>query len=291
MAVLAQTLGRGGRAAVMGVSASGCWVLPALANARAVTSEHDAQVEPLIGNHAPALTLKTARDCRRWQSAADRLGETYGGYRLRTIVDRYGCAFNESSRPRQRVWNWPWHGQGEEPTLPPVLHARFGAWEIRCEPVATRNRCALISSSHVVPAAGPAAIRPSVVTTHFVIDTIADRESMIWRIHMPLDRGALQTRTAAADAGLVSFSLGGPAVSQPFTTCRDSACVMEAPMTASANAATRLWDGHAIDIDIPSANGLTASGPNHARISAAGFRAAFRELNRLRRAENRAGAN
>ena len=290
MAILGLTRSRGCLAAALSVSASVCCALPALA--RGVTAgEQDAQSEPVIRNHAPALTLKNARDCRRWQSAADRLGETYGGYRLRTIVERYGCAFNDASRPSHLVWNWPWHGEGLAPALPPVLHARFGAWEIRCEPIAARNRCAMISESHVVPTAGSAATRPGVVTTHFVIDTIADRESMIWRIHMPMPSGAPKTRTAAAGAGLVSFSLGGPAVSQPFTTCRDNACLMEAPMTASASAATRLWDGHAIDIDIPAPEGQAASGPNHARISAAGFRAAFRELNKLRRAENRAGAN
>jgi invasion protein IalB len=286
MAGQSQTLVRGGFAALLVICAS--VMAPPVHAGRG--TERALVSEPVIANLAPPLTLKTARECNRWQSAAARLGETYGGYRLRAIVDRYGCGYTEGNRAVQRVWNWPWHGEGLAPAVPPILHARFGAWDIRCEPIAGRNRCAMTSEAAVVAVAGsPAAGR--IVSTHFVIDTVADRESMIWRILMPPARGLLKTRTAAAGNGFVSFSLGGPAVSQPFTTCRDNACLMEAPVTASANAATRLWDGHAIDIDIPAAEGASTNGPDHARISAAGFRAAFRELNRLRRAENRQSAN
>lgn len=282
------TLTKGGLAAVVCAGLGVAAPLQARATHQAGLALDPA---PLMLNDAPALTLKPARDCRRWQSAAQRLGETYGGYRLRAIVDRFGCGFGTAGPARDQAWNWPWHGEGAILVRPPVLHARYGAWEIRCEAVAARTRCAMISDAAVIPHAQLAAPSPAFITTHFVIDTIADRESMIWRVHTPRPAGALKTRTAAAGTGLVSFSLGGPAVSHPFTTCRGDACLMEAPIAASAAATTRLWDGHVIDIDIPAADNGRAEGPLQARISAAGFRAAFRELIKLRHAETRDRAN
>jgi invasion protein IalB len=247
-----------------------------------------AAVPPSISLRAPT-PLKSARDCRRWQRAAATMGETYGGYRLRLLADQYGCALTAESTPLAPAWSWPWRAQASAAAMPPRLHARFGAWEIRCELLAARNRCALIAEVPLAPAPGATGLSVGPATTHFVIDTVAGRESVIWRIQSPfapLRSAALRSHHGAFKDQHVMFSLGGPATTQPFTRCDPDVCLMEAPLNASSAAATRLWDGHTIEADLPGPAGMS-----HGSIAATGFRAAFRELVKLRRAETPLGGN
>jgi invasion protein IalB len=254
----------------------------------AAVLDQDPGSRPSSSRTAKRLPVTNSRDCRRWQNAAERLGETYGGYRLRAIVEHYGCASLATEPDGQRTaWDWPWVHPQAGASLPPQLHARFGHWQIRCDTVASRRRCALSSEVPLELVQGNARRSVGLIITHFVIDNVSGRETMLWRVHT---MGVATLAEHATRGALVSYSLGGPAFSHPFANCYASGCLMEAPLATGAAAATRLWEGGQISLSLPALLAkVRGAGGYIASIDATGFRDAFRELVKLRRTESRSG--
>jgi invasion protein IalB len=223
--------------------------------------------------------------CGKWRALARRLGETYAGMRLRRAVVERACAFSDDGGEAETVWSWPWRDGGMDPAPPPRLHATFGAWTIRCGAAGRRERCALMHA----PATGPvpadgAPVDLAAVATHFVIDTIAGEQRVLWRVqlHGGMARDyvlpPLRERSAA-----VTFRLGARSFGEAFDWCGPAGCVMEAGPRASADLATRLWDGQPVHllVEPPGRSARTVE------IPALGFRAALGELGRLKRQEDR----
>ena len=220
------------------------------------------------------INASSIEDCRRWSYLADRMGETFAGHRLRTVLLARNCAFSQDAAPAaDAVWGWPWRqGALSSARLPPIVHGRYAGWIIRCGHAGQRRRCALIGSVPLEPRGAVTA------TTHFVIDTIDGRESMIWRVMVR--RGSALIPPARE----IELGLDEDHHTIPFAVCGFAGCLGEADPKLSADVATWLWDGKSAEIALPA---FGADGPNSqsGTISARGFRQAFTELVRLRRAE------
>lgn len=245
-------------------------------------------------NDGTASDLHVARsDCRRWRAAAATLGETYAGHRLRQTVVRRQCRSLEADRGEE-AWEWPWTSLDEgRRVLPPRLHTVYGDWEIRCGSAGGRRRCALLNRSPVPPDDALDAGDQAVVT-HFVIDMIAGRETLLWRLFVPsaavLDTAA--SAHAGVDATLKSVGRGRGGVryrledaerTELFPACAAAGCLMEVSLRHAGDVATRLWEGRSIDVRISLTTGAVAD----LTLPAAGFRAGLKELVRLRRDEIR----
>ena len=237
---------------------------------------------------------KLARSrCRRWRTAASRLGETYAGHRLRrTAVSRH-CPFLESARVDES-WDWPWSSLGDGRVLPPRLHLAIGDWEIRCGTGPARRRCALLHRDRVPSDATPGSQQPSIVT-HFVIDMVGRREIVLWRIYVPVAPLATAALQASTDptagiagrhgSGRIRYELDGTEHTEVFPACAPAGCLMEANVRRAGAVVTRLWDGRALDLQVD----LGTQPPFQMTLPAAGFRAGLKELVRLRHEEMRAG--
>lgn len=229
-------------------------------------------VQDLIGGSNPALAGPTrlARDCQRWRAISARLGETYAGHRFRRAIIEPSC--DHEAPPRGTVvWSWPWRDGSIAPELPPVVRSSFGPWVIRCQRAAMGHRCALLSSQR---AQGDAGGGPEIVT-HFVIDTIAGRESVLWRV---LVRPMARTAPAAKRIELVD---GGTHRPLRFEACGAAGCLMEADIATASGVVRRLAAGEALRLELPARRGHRYK----VTIEAAAFAAAFAELNRLHNAE------
>ncbi len=228
--------------------------------------------------------------CRRWRTTLSGLGETFAGFTLRAaIADRY-CALSVNSAASTR-WEWPWRGLEQGLALPPRALRQFGAWEVRCGEGRMRERCALVQK-----------LGDDGASTHFVIDRVAGREMLLWRLYLPLSgpartgasarmgggsapvgRASHTNAVSKSDAaGRVKILLSGRAIARRFTVCGPQGCVLEISGKDAGAGATRLSDGLVVQaqalLDGDSARyGLL--------IRARGFRDALRELGRLRRAE------
>jgi invasion protein IalB len=236
--------------------------------------------------------------CLRWRAVARRLGETYAGHLLRRTVVRRECGPLEIERVED-IWDWPWVSLTGGQLLPPRRHAAMGDWEVYCARVGSRRRCALINRSSALSHDDLDQSETSIVT-HFVIDTIAGRESMLWRVFVPLAPAAVAiassrdhadpgdhaagVRLRARTARLV-YRPDGVERSERFTVCSASGCLMEANVRHSGQVATRLSDGRPLEAHI-------VLGPGHVldvTLPARGFHAGLSELVRLRREERRFG--
>jgi invasion protein IalB len=223
--------------------------------------------------------------CSRWRAAASRLGETYAGHVLRQTVIPRECRFLDADRADE-TWDWPRASLSGGRVVPPRLHATFGAWEIRCGSAGARRRCALlhrdpIALDHELDAANPA------IVTHFVIDVVGGRESLLWRMFVPIEAAAADSRAAtraATRSSVVRYRLHAAERSEPFPACTESACLMEANIRHAGEVATHLWDGKPLDLHI----WLHSDRAVDVTLPAAGFRAGLKELVRLRREEVRA---
>jgi invasion protein IalB len=256
---------------------------------------HRAQSKPAPEVEIATQRTSAARQCRRWRALASQLGETYAGHRLRSTVLERLCTQDDETA--DAPWGWPWSDMETGATLPPTAHRSFGVWDIRCDATGARKRCALIHRSPVPPDGTLDPGDPEIVV-HFVIDMVAGRETVLWRMFVPASRtqadftaavtpAALPSATPAARGqGEVRYRLGGSDQVERFPACTSAGCFMEAHVARSGAVVSRLWDGRPMEITVarPSGDPLTL------RLPARGFRAAFSELVRLRRDEMRGSA-
>jgi invasion protein IalB len=234
--------------------------------------------------------------CRKWRRMADRLGETFAGHTLRHSVLRDVCGLFEAERPDE-AWDWPWSSLARGRVLPPRHLRTHGAWEVRCGAAGKRRRCALVAllDGPVLRLPDGGAEPP---VAHFVIDRVAGRESLLWRVFVPADRGTAVTVLGGREAGIVNdmsaaapigkgtvrYKIGEREYAERFPVCAEAGCIMEANVASGGAVATRLWDGQAVDLAIESSSGRRLD----LQLPAVGFRAAFADLMRLRREERRA---
>jgi hypothetical protein len=151
------------------------------------------------------------------------------------------------------------------------------------------------------------------ISTHFIIDTIAGRESVLWRVFIPAERAdamAANATTAVSPQGAEQLA---PAMAPPASAmsgsrkaarswrlqilgdriaeraegpvyCSAAGCLLEVGPKRSAEIANRLVDGTAIDVRIEMNDaGAQAS----LQLPARGFSASFKDLVRHRREEER----
>lgn len=248
-------------------------------------------VRMALGLHAdrwrPESTLtphaRPLSNCKRWWAAASRLGETYAGHLLRQTVIRRECRFLEADRAEE-TWDWPWASLSGGRVLPPRLHAALGEWEIRCGAAGTRRRCALLHKSPM-GADQVLDLPDQAIVTHFVIDAVGGRESLLWRMFVPQASDTLAPAPPKRHSnGAVRYRLDEAERTEPFPACTATGCLMEANIRHAADVATRLWDGQPLHLHIR----LRSDPPLDLTLPAAGFRAGLKELVRLRREEARA---
>ena len=149
------------------------------------------------------------------------------------------------------------------PDLPPHHHATLGAWEIRCSHVGARQRCALIRAE----AAADGQSTGSIVS-HFVIDAVAGREIVLWRV--------VVARPEIA-AGAIAVNVAATTVHQSYSQCLDNGCIMESGVAISAKVASQLWHGAPVSIQLEASPGASVF-----VLPALGFREGLAELTRLR---------
>ncbi|HRD74500.1 MAG TPA: hypothetical protein PK264_00965 [Hyphomicrobiaceae bacterium] len=240
-----------------------------------------------IGRPAPRT-----RNCHKVRHLASRLGETFAGHRMRTTVVEQTCALELVEGHVDEVWAWPWRSASLD-ELPPNPAGRFGAWEVRCGPLGRRQRCALL---HVAgPAVDVAGAEPR-ISTHFIMDAVAGRESVVWRVIVGArgatpaaapkrdlgDEPGARPATSAGDIG-ITFALGSGLVRVAYAMCRSGTCVMEAGPRHASEIASRLADGRPVEIRLA---GDQDEGQAIV-VPPAGFRAGFNALAKLRREELR----
>lgn len=270
-----------------------------------------ARAELWRGDEAEPHVARPPSQCRKWQSMAIQLGETFAGHTLRhTVLKRVCGGFADSVI--DDAWDWPWAGFAKGGLAPPRLLRTIGAWDIRCGTAGSRRRCAMLNTTALAAEVGdgPAGAESSLVAaksahvvTHFVIDMVAGRESLLWRIFVPsAGAGSLAGASAGdtvASAGAQSivvprardssrgirYRLGQHDYIERFSTCAAAGCMMEANLLHAGEVATELWDGHQVDLQIMLSAGLTVD----VSLPPKGFRSALAELVRLRREEARAG--
>lgn len=254
----------------------------------------------LAGGPRPRARRKVD-DCRKWRSVADRLGETYAGWTLRNSVLRRVCSLVDGGRADD-AWDFPWGALQRGRVVPPRHVRTIGAWDVRCGSAGSRRRCALVAElGPVMRGTEGDAPRP---VAHFVIDMVGGREALLWRLFIPAERGTAVTRldqreegrttSDAAPAtpvaslpegrqGKVRYRLGDREHEEAVPACAAAGCLMEANVLRAGTVATRLWDGHGVDLAFLS----PAARRVELQLPAAGFRVAFAELVRLRREERR----
>ena len=217
------------------------------------------------------------------QTLVGKLGETFAGYRLRQTWTARICAMTNHAFD-DGIWSWPWAIGAAAPTvanteslnrdLPPRLLRTFGAWDIRCGRVGTRQRCALIRSDVLHRDGGTTGVR---VVSHFVIDTVAGREIVLWRVFVA---------QPMADDDAISIVLPGRIVRKPFDQCMPGGCLMEAELAVSAAVATELWQGQSMEfrLSLPPVDATIV-------LPSLGFREGLGELTRMRREDRGLTAN
>jgi len=242
---------------------------------------------------ATARPRERGEQCVKWRRLADRLGETYAGYRIRTSVLREMCGMLLGDTVDD-AWSWPWSGLARGSARPPRHVKTYGAWELRCGRAGKRRRCTLVAAllGEGTRADGEGAAGP---VAHFVIDTIAGRELVLFRLLVPGETGVAVSEAArhgaptssdaapTRTAGSVSYRIGGREHTERFSMCSRAGCVMEAGIGRGGGVVTRLWDGNRLTLVIepPARRRIELTLP------ANGFRKAFVELVRLRREERR----
>lgn len=255
-------------------------------------ADRSSEPEPLV----PRPELRPdpkPQQCRKWRAMAVQLGETFAGHSLRETVLKRVCAGFGSER-RDEIWNWPWGVFADGRLMPPRLHRSMGAWQIRCGTAASRKRCALLQSVDVHADGALVAGTPQIIT-HVVIDMIAGRESVLWRVFVPSQGGPtkdanLETRSdapprqlSARERPALVYQVGALELTDKFSTCVPAGCMMEASLKNAGAVVSALWDGTPIELRMPE----PGAGEQIVRVSARGFKAGLAELIRLRRDELR----
>lgn len=264
-------------------------------------------------------------DCRRWQALASQLGETIAGRRMRQTETGEAC---RQHGEQALAWDWPWSEGALSAALPPQVVSEAGVWQVRCEAGDGRRRCALVhqfvmggGKGELTAIQGSAAAaadgsrqerQDKAISTHFVIDTIAGRESVLWRVFVPSERDAI-----AANATMAAPLQGveqGTAAATPSTGatpgsrrqprswrlqiladrtaekvegpvyCSAAGCLLEVGPKQASEIVNRLVDGSAVEVRIEPGD---ASAPANLTLPARGFAASFKDLMRHRRDEHR----
>jgi hypothetical protein len=267
----------------------------------------------LLENPIPQLRATQASRCTRARAIADKLGETFAGHRVRETLVARSCAFalHERSAPAA-LWDWPWRlvSESHEPhsrttsdverLLPPFTMGDAGQWQIRCGRTELRQRCALLriepvalrstasasaSSSAIAntidseppfaPLVSASAIAAPPVIAHAVIDTVAGRTTVLFRIFLP--RFATPPRS-------ISVSIGQGAITLPINRCGALGCILEADTNSGAAIVRHLWEGHPLALTVDVGHGHA-----EASIPAFGFRDGIQGLVGLERIEARRG--
>lgn len=260
--------------------------------AQAGTSLRDHRMS--LGVELPTETIQPVRrpakaagsNCRKWRHVASRLGETYAGVTLRRAVVEKACALAGLDGAEDAIWAWPWLGGEIDAALPPRLHTQAGPWIIRCANVGRRERCALIYAALLPLGAGDHdAMR---ITTHFVIDTIAGQQRLLWRVLAERVSGdwygVARRASQPSPREVVRVGLAQRTIDEPFDGCSGSGCLMEADVRVGADAANQLWEGHALKLTLTPRLDFSFD----LIIPATGFRVGLGELARLKRREEHA---
>jgi invasion protein IalB len=223
----------------------------------------------------PSAPAKRRSTCARLKTLVGKLGETYAGHRLRETWPVRLCAMTETTFD-DGIWAWPWGRSGHTlppndthlaaDRLPPMLLRSYGAWDVRCGRVGLRQRCALVRTIQLPMTEDRDAAE---ITVHFVLDAVAGREIVLWRVRV---------EGARHESAPIHVRLHNKTIREPFDHCTAGGCIMEADIATSTDVATRLWDGDIVDL-LLGANADAAT----IRLPTAGFREAFHELVRLRR--------
>ena len=258
----------------------------------------------IIGNGNTPKRAGPPSQCRKWQSMALLLGETYAGYTLRHgVLDRL-CG-DLGDKRLEDSWDWPWSGFASGRMAPPRMVRSIEAWDIRCGKAGARQRCTMLHSEPV-PASDIPPSNNHAVSSHFVIDMVAGRESVLWRVFVPaelLDIAASKQTTAgslvpASDTaaaptsarafkGGIRYQIGTVEHVERFSKCAAAGCIMEANLLHAGEVATSLWDGNDVPLTIVQPPGQTSSRDAAIILPAHGFRAGLAELVRRRRDELR----
>jgi invasion protein IalB len=153
------------------------------------------------------------------------------------------------------------------------LHDRFGAWEIRCGQAGARRRCALALETVMAASLDPET-RPLRLLSHVVIDSVAGRESVIWRVHVIRDLGVVE--------GGIGVQMAARRLVERFDVCSRRGCIAEAEPEVGAEVASALSLGRPVAISLESRD---RGEPIVGMLPAYGFRQGIAELIRLRRSE------
>lgn len=205
--------------------------------------------------HVPRRPARIAeRPCAQWHRLVSRLGETFAGYRLRQSITAGVC---EMASRGPRHWSWPWSVDDPAAELPPRIAARHADWEIRCSDGPGPGRCAAVLD----PGAGRDRWH-----THFVVDTVAGRDTVLWRLFIH-NRGSPSQPMASGQRLRFGHRV------MAATACTPAGCFIEMPVTHSEAAALRLAAGEALQVSVQ-----TAGGEQSFTLSAPGFRLALDRL-------------
>ena len=247
------------------------------------------RAEHWSGDEAESKAARPPTQCRKWQSMADRLGETFAGHTLRHTILKRVCGAPGDARVDE-AWDWPWSGFAQGRLTPPRKLRQIGAWEIRCGTAGKRRRCAMLHADPLDTASAAAAgSKPAAIVTHFVIDMVAGRENVLWRMFVPADASALPEAaqpSAREQKRGIRYSLGTAEHMERFAACAPAGCMMEANLLRGGDVATRLWDGTDVPLSVALASGRVID----VVLPALGFRAGLAELVRQRREETRSAA-
>lgn len=257
-------------------------------------SDFAVEREPLVPPSGTGTGLKPGQ-CAKWRAMAHQLGETFAGHALRESVLKRVCVGLTSER-YDDVWDWPWSRFAAGHLLPPRTHRWTDAWQIRCGLAPKRHRCALLHLA-ALPDRDPNEVSAFVIA-HVVIDMVAGRETVLWRVFVPQPeqdgRGArldaksdvLGPTTAvipARDRPALKYQAGGQEFADKYVACAPMGCIAEATLRHAALVVSGLIDGLPIDLRVEGHAGVERS----VRVPSRGFRAGFAELIRLRREELR----
>ncbi len=253
-----------------------------------------AERQPLVP-HSGAKPGHRMGQCQKWRAMSYQLGETFAGHALRESVLKRIC-LGIGNEHHDDIWDWPWSGVASGRLLPPRAHRSIGAWQIRCGLGSNRHRCALLHRTSM-PGAEPGAAA-QIIVAHFVIDMVAGRESVLWRVFVPqMQNNERDTRDArietradapatvmsARERPSLAYQIGEQELADKFSTCAAGGCMMEANLRHAGVVMSGLWDGLAVRLRLPD----QAGGEYVVRVPARGFRAGLAELIRLRREELR----
>ena len=136
------------------------------------------------------------------------------------------------------------------------------------------------------------------VIAHVVIDMVAGRETVLWRVFVPQPEHVardehLDVKSDVAVPALhvlparerpaLRYQAGEQEFTDRFVACTPMGCMMEANIRHGGLVVSGLVDGLPLDLKVPDHAGVERT----VRVPSRGFRAGFAELIRLRREELR----